>query len=126
MIWKKTFYVLCQHPNGRVTGLYILRAVRHFDSAVLGAGVRDRTKIFWGKDVMHSSLSVGAITPAARNIIKRLSPERKFNNTEILREIVYQEGNKENCLESGRERERDRERETERERERERERRRVT
>jgi len=61
---------------------------------VLGAGVRDRTKIFWGKDVMHRRLSVGAIAPAARKLIKRLSPERKFNNTEILRETIYLEGNK--------------------------------
>jgi len=56
---------------------------------------------------MHSRLSVGAIAPAARKIIKRLSPERKLNNTEILREIIYQEGNKENCLERWRGREKD-------------------
>ena len=58
-----------------------------------------------GEDVMHSRLSAGAIAPATRKIIKRLSPERKLNNTEILREIIYQEENKKKCLVSARGRE---------------------
>jgi hypothetical protein len=87
----------------------MLRAVRYFGSVVFGAGVRDKAQILWGKVVMHSRRSAGAIAPAARKIIKRLSPERKLDSTESLREIIYQEGNKNKCLVSERGGERERE-----------------
>jgi len=67
------------------------------------------------KDVVHSRLSTGATAPAARKIIKRLSPERKLNSTEILREIIYQEENRNTCLVSARAGKRGGERERERE-----------
>jgi hypothetical protein len=86
-------FLLCTKPHKScVTGLYILRAVRYFDFAVLGAGVRDSAQIFWGKDVMHSRLSAGAIAPAARKIIKRLTPERQLNSTEIYVRLFTKRG----------------------------------
>ena len=82
------FYSLCQHPQRlRDAVLYAAGGQVLRFCCVWRGCARDGTHIL-GKVVQHSRRSAGAIAPAARKIIRRLSPERKLDSTEILREVI--------------------------------------